>query len=151
MTDAEIKSEDFLEFVNSFLNTGEVAGMLDKGDKDVAASEIDKLPDKTLSELSLGEKFRLTVGRVRDNLHLIMAFSPVGEKFRKRFAKFPSIFNMASIDWYLPWPQEALEETSHQLLDNFKIVSDKGEQGKTDLEKFMGAAHTIVGGICEDY
>lgn len=37
LTDAEIKSEDFLECFNSFLATGEIAGLIAKEDKDVFA------------------------------------------------------------------------------------------------------------------
>jgi len=113
--------------------------------------EIDKLPEaKTMGEIKADVKWAMTINRVRDNLHLVMAFSPVGDKFRDRFVKFPAIFNMAAIDWFLPWPQEALVETAHQLLDNFKIVSENPE-GKTELEKFMGAAHTMVGDACSEY
>jgi dynein heavy chain len=37
MTDAEIKSENFLEYINSFLATGEIAGLIPKDEKDVFA------------------------------------------------------------------------------------------------------------------
>lgn len=39
LTDNEIKKEEFLEFINSFLNTGEVSNMLEKPDKDTAIGE----------------------------------------------------------------------------------------------------------------
>jgi dynein heavy chain len=121
--------------------------LLEKADRETAMGEIDKLPEaKTMGEIKADVKWAMTINRVRDNLHLVMAFSPVGEKFRDRFVKFPAIFNMAAIDWFLAWPQEALVETAHQLLDNFKIVSENPE-GKTELEKFMGAAHTMVSDV----
>merc|ERR1719359_1256743 len=103
-----------------------------------------------MGEIKADVKWAMTINRVRDNLHLVMAFSPVGDKFRDRAVKFPAIFNMAAIDWFLSWPQEALVETSHQLLDNFKIVSDSPD-GKTELEKFMGAAHSMVNEVCAEY
>jgi len=40
MTDAEVKKEEFLEFLNSFLLTGEIAGLLPKDEKEVAIIEI---------------------------------------------------------------------------------------------------------------
>ena len=44
----------------------------------------------------------------RENLHIVLAFSPVGSGFRNRCRQFPSIINCTTIDWYLPWPEEAL-------------------------------------------
>lgn len=39
MTDAEIKSEGFLEAINSMLATGEIAGLIPKDERDVIALE----------------------------------------------------------------------------------------------------------------
>jgi dynein heavy chain len=44
----------------------------------------------------------------RENLHIILAFSPVGEKLRNRCRQFPSIINCCTIDWFNRWPDEAL-------------------------------------------
>ena len=40
MTDAEIKYESFLEYINSVLSTGEVAGLIAKDEKEVICAEI---------------------------------------------------------------------------------------------------------------
>jgi len=40
LTDSEVKKEEFLEFLNSFLLTGEIAGLLPKDEKEVACIEI---------------------------------------------------------------------------------------------------------------
>ncbi len=45
---------------------------------------------------------------VREQLHIVLAFSPVGEGFRARCRQFPSIINCASCDWFKPWPSDAL-------------------------------------------
>eukprot|EP01035_Chromulina_nebulosa_P038073 gene38073-51424_t len=34
--------------------------------------------------------------------------SPVGVKFPERARKFPGIIAGCTIDWFLPWPKEAL-------------------------------------------
>ena len=44
----------------------------------------------------------------RQNLHIVLAFSPVGEKLRNRCRQFPSIINCCTIDWFDKWPNEAL-------------------------------------------
>ena len=37
---------------------------------------------------------------IRENLHIVLAFSPIGEGFRARCRQFPSIINCATIDWF---------------------------------------------------
>jgi len=44
----------------------------------------------------------------------VLAFSPVGEAFRNRCRQFPSIINCCTIDWYNPWPAEALYSVAHR-------------------------------------
>jgi len=51
---------------------------------------------------------KLFVQLVRENLHIVLTFSPVGEKLRNRCRQFPSIINCCTIDWYEKWPDEAL-------------------------------------------
>jgi dynein heavy chain len=48
------------------------------------------------------------VSNVRDNLHIVLALSPVGEKLRNRCRMFPSLVNCCAIDWFDRWPEEAL-------------------------------------------
>lgn len=48
------------------------------------------------------------LNRVRDNLHVMLCFSPVGNKFSTRAQQFPGLINGCTIDWFLPWPEEAL-------------------------------------------
>jgi len=38
--------------------------------------------------------------------------SPVGEGFRRRIRTFPGLVNCTTIDWFLPWPEEALRSTA---------------------------------------
>jgi dynein heavy chain len=39
---------------------------------------------------------------------MIIAMSPLGEVFRSRIRKFPSLVNCCTIDWFSEWPEEAL-------------------------------------------
>lgn len=51
---------------------------------------------------------KLFIQLTRQNLHIVLAFSPVGEKLRNRCRQFPSIINCCTIDWFDRWPDEAL-------------------------------------------
>jgi dynein heavy chain len=109
MTDSEIKSETFLEAINSMLATGEIPGLFTKEEKDLKAVECknqyikEGLGQKGIDPSTL-ELSNFFINRVKDCLHMVLAFSPVGTKFRDRSQKFPSLFSQCSIDWFLPWP-----------------------------------------------
>ncbi len=38
--------------------------------------------------------------RIRNNLHIVLAFSPFGDLFRNRLRMFPSLVNCSTIDFY---------------------------------------------------
>jgi dynein heavy chain len=154
MTDAEIKSETFLEAINSMLATGEIPGLIPKDEKDVISLEC-----KTVFAREVGltkgvdptnlELWNFFISRVKDQLHMVLAFSPVGNKFRERAQKFPSVFSSCSIDWFLPWPEEALVSVSHKFLATFKM--DCSKEIKAELERHMGKCHDLVTEVCEIY
>lgn len=48
------------------------------------------------------------VTRVKKNVHMIIAMSPLGDLFNARLRKFPSFINCCTIDWFSEWPEEAL-------------------------------------------
>jgi len=100
LTDNDIKREEFLEIINSFLNTGEVANMLEKPDKDTAMGEAERIlvtsrgaetpPPEILWEAALN--------KVLDSLHIVLAFSPMHPKYRSRGIQFPSLFTTCTLN-----------------------------------------------------
>lgn len=51
-------------------------------------------------ELSPLTLFAFFVARCRENLHIVVAFSPIGNTFRNHLRQFPSLINCCTIDWY---------------------------------------------------
>lgn len=106
--DSHILQEGFLEDVNNLLNSGEVPNMLTKED-------MDEINSKVVSKE--GEPYQVFVDRVRRNLHIVLAMSPVGGLLRNRMRKFPSLVNCCTIDWLNPWPEEALFSVASMFLE----------------------------------
>jgi len=61
------------------------------------------------------------VERVRANLHIVLAMSPVGDKLRNRLRMFPSLVNCCTIDWINPWPEDALLSVAKMSLENLEF------------------------------
>lgn len=56
---------------------------------------------------------------------MVICMSPVGEDFRRRLRTFPSLVNCTTIDWFLPWPEEALVSTAN---NHFKEAMKIGDE-----------------------
>ena len=153
MTDADVKSESFLEAINSHLATGEIPGLLLKEDKDVIPLQVRPLYMKDLGvkgeDPPTSVLWNYFIQRVKDHLHAVLAFSPVGNKFRERAQKFPSLFNECSINWVLPWPEEALISVSTKFLSEFEI--ECSDRVKGELMTHMGKVHNMVTEVCVLY
>lgn len=97
------------------LSTGEIPGLIPKDEKEIWLSDVwtefvKKFKDN--KEPTNTEIYDYFLNRLRDNLHIVLCFSPVGNKFRERARKFPALFNECTIDWFLPWPEEALKSVA---------------------------------------
>lgn len=57
------------------------------------------------------------MGRARDNVHMSICFSPAGENLRVRCRNFPGVVNCSTIDWFFPWPENALEAVSKNFME----------------------------------
>lgn len=64
----------------------------------------------------------------------MLAFSPVGKEFRSRLRTFPALVNCTTIDWFLPWPEEALKSTAqNHFIKEMKITDEQLVNGLTEV------------------
>jgi len=61
--------------------------------------------------------FAYLIDKVRNNLHVVLCMSPVGEPFRNRIRQYPAFVNCTTIDWFMEWPYDALMEVAEKYLD----------------------------------
>ena len=122
MTDSHILKESFLEDINNILNTGEVPNLMIQEDKDKIEQEVrektklDGAPDLIMQEF---------VKRVRENFHIVLCMSPVGDDLRVRCRQFPSLVNCCTLDWFSRWPAEALLYVSSEFLKDIEMPSEE--------------------------
>jgi dynein heavy chain len=59
--------------------------------------------------------------RIKDNMHLSVCMSPVGDKFKDYTRNYPALINNTTIDWFMAWPEEALVEVAKSYLQEQDI------------------------------
>ena len=150
-TDSEVKDEGFLEYINQLLMTGEVAGLFPKDELDVLLNDLRPIMKKeSPSTIDTWDNlYKFFIGRVRDNLHVVLCFSPVGEQFSRRAMQFPGLINGCTIDWFLPWPEDALMAVSEKFISDFPM--ETADENKQQLIQSMGGVHTSVTKACTEY
>ncbi|CAK9103626.1 Dynein axonemal heavy chain 7 (Axonemal beta dynein heavy chain 7) (Ciliary dynein heavy chain 7) (Dynein heavy chain-like protein 2) (hDHC2) [Durusdinium trenchii] len=137
LNDAQIKYESFVEDINSLLNSGEVPNMLAPDEKaeicEMARPAAKAERRKADSAESL---YAFVVERIRAKLHIVLAFSPIGDAFRRRIRLFPSLVNCCVIDWFSEWPNDALTSVAQRFLDNFEESAELKDKCVELCKKF---------------
>ena len=141
-TDTHIVSEAFLEDIDSLLNAGEVPGLFPSDELDQILNSLRQIArDGGLGETRDALR-QLFISRVRDHLHLVLAFSPVGEAFRARCRQFPSLINCTTVDWYDTWPEDALNAVAHEVFE--RAASEEGAHGMREDAATRGQLCTLA-------
>ena len=58
-----------------------------------------------------------------NNMHIVLAMSPVGDVLKTRCRNFPGLVNNVSIDWFTAWPKQALHAVASQFLAEVSEVN----------------------------
>jgi len=123
-TDEHVLDEGFMELINNILTTGIVPAIFEKPDKDAIIEKWKSEASRKCLPETKDVAYSLYVNNIRQNLHMIIAMSPSGDKLRNRCRNFPGLISNTTIDWFFEWPKEALESVSHYLLANYKNFAE---------------------------
>jgi dynein heavy chain len=139
--DSDIKHEHFLEIINGLLLSEELINLFNKEEVAEICDDIRKeaLLSGTLDAPELLWQFFTT--RVKANLHVCIAFSPIGGALSARFRVCPGFINCMTINWFHNWPTQALEAVAHEVLRDHDIISTK-YTGK--IARSFAAIHETV-------
>ena len=123
-TDAHVVEEGFLELINNMLTIGMVPSLFPKEEKGGLISQIEDQARKDNCPENDEAKWAYFINKCRDNLHIVLAMSPAGDKLWVRCRNFPGLVSNTSIDWFFPWPEEALTAVSKYFLDKVSIDAE---------------------------
>jgi dynein heavy chain len=122
-TDQQIIDEHMLVYFNDLLSSGYIPDLYTSDDKDNIINAI--RPEVKAAGLmdSRDNCWDFFIEKVRANLHVVLCMSPVGNAFRNRCRKFPALTSCSVIDWFHPWPQEALISVAQRFLEDVPMES----------------------------
>eukprot|EP01028_Stygiella_incarcerata_P003072 TRINITY_DN1583_c0_g3_i1.p1 TRINITY_DN1583_c0_g3~~TRINITY_DN1583_c0_g3_i1.p1 ORF type:complete len:4602 (-),score=1271.77 TRINITY_DN1583_c0_g3_i1:125-13930(-) len=146
-TDAHVVNEGFLEFINNILTSGMVPALYAEDEKD---SLIHSVRDEVVKLGMVDTKdvcWDFFVDKCRDNLHVVLAMSPAGDTLRTRCRSFPGLVNNTVIDWFLPWPEQALRDVANV----FVTEDDLPESVKEKAVQHMVEVHISVGVASKEF
>ena len=135
--DTQVVFEGMLEDINNVLNTGDVPNLYVQEDEDriMVACKGDCLAKRIpATKLNIMTQY---INRVKRNIHVVLTMSPLGEAFRTRLRKFPSITNCCTCDWFREWPDEALQSVATRSFQESDIELGDNETLCIDFVRFI--------------
>ena len=141
LTDSQIVDNKYLVYINDILASGYIPELF-------AKDEVEEIQSKVRNEAkSLGylddpvQLFEFFLLKVRNNLHVTLCFSPVGDAFRFRARQFPGLINDTSIDWFTAWPEEALVDVARRFLGEVEFPTD---EMRDSIGQYMANVHISI-------
>ncbi|XP_059622514.1 dynein beta chain, ciliary-like [Phlebotomus argentipes] len=148
ISDAQVPEEDFLVLINDMLASGEVPDLFPEDDIESIVAAV-KNEVKQSGMLDTKQNcWKFFIDKVRQQLKIVLCFSPVGSTLRVRARKFPAIVNCTAINWFHEWPQSALESVSFKFLSKLNCLSP---ELRTSVSEFMAYVHGTVNEMSEIY
>ncbi|ORZ35435.1 dynein heavy chain and region D6 of dynein motor-domain-containing protein [Catenaria anguillulae PL171] len=115
-TDAHVVQEGFLELVNNMLTVGIIPTLYAEDEKEAVLGTVRDEVTKAGMVASRENCWQYFVQKCSMNLHIVLCMSPQGDKLRERCRNFPGLVSNTVIDWFPPWPEEALRSVAETFL-----------------------------------
>lgn len=121
LNDTQLIHGLMLEYINGVLNTGDAPNLYaQQQDKDDITQALQSEANKIYGSAIDSNVMKVYLRHVQQNIHVVLAMSPLGNSFMNRLRMFPSLVNCCTLDWFSEWPEDALESVA---LDNFRKES----------------------------
>ncbi|KAF4532840.1 hypothetical protein B566_EDAN014797 [Ephemera danica] len=126
ISDTQLNNDLFLKDLNLIFCSGDIPTLFSLEEKTdilekmlVVAKDMGRKVEA--SPLALYNYF---IERIRANLHVMLALSPIGRDFRDRFQRFPSLLSCCLIDWFTTWPEKGLEKVADHFLSQMELEEE---------------------------
>ncbi|CAG7835361.1 unnamed protein product [Allacma fusca] len=150
-SDQDIKEEVFLEYLNNVLSSGLICNLFNRDEYSEIIAELTPIMKRENSrKVPTPENvFNFFIQRMKQYLHVILCFSPVGEKFRSRALKFPGLISGCTVNWFFPWPKDALISVAEHFLQDYPM--ECADEAKKNVIFVLGSVQDSVASICVEY
>ena len=139
--DTQVKDEGFLEDINNILSSGVVPNLFLKDELPAIFDAVRKPALNAGYDETSDALWNFFIDRVRANLHVVLAMSPIGETLRDRCRMYPGLVNCTTIDWFHTWPAEALQEVAMKFLAQVEFTDD---EYRTKISSVFADMHISV-------
>lgn len=121
--DTQIKEESFIEDISNLLNSGDVPNLFASDEKQniIDRCKVDAIEEGKAGDESNATIYNYFIERVKQNMHIVLCMSPIGEAFRARLRQYSSLVNCCTIDWFLAWPNDALQAVAEQSFKDVEL------------------------------
>ena len=149
LTDSQIVNDKFLVYINDILATGWITDLFERDEVDAIFNNIrnDAKADGVLVDV-YDEMLKYLIARLRNKMHIILCFSPVGAIFRVRARRFPGLINCTVIDKFHPWPRDALMSVANKFVEDVELYNDKV---KLAVAEHMAEVHMSVTEVSNEF
>ncbi|CAM9358663.1 unnamed protein product [Ascophyllum nodosum] len=148
LTDSQIVDERFLVFVNDILISGVIPDLFTKEEFNWICQAI-RIAARSAGVPDVRDSLiQFFFDRVKTNLHVVLCFSPAEGAFRARCRRFPGLVNCCQIDWFRPWPRDALVRVSLCFLSDLDLGDS---ETKENIAHHMAEVHGSVNELSRQF
>ncbi|EAY14826.1 Dynein heavy chain family protein [Trichomonas vaginalis G3] len=120
ISDVQIVGSFQLEDISNLLIDGVIQNLFERDEMEKIKADL-----ITKEVLTDEDPWKLFIDRVKKHLHIILVFSPYGSCFRESMLAYPSLRTEVTIDWYMPWSNEALESVGRASLSHGSLAGSQ--------------------------
>eukprot|EP00906_Rhabdomonas_costata_P031047 RCo043883 len=150
ITDSQIVDKQMLVYLNDMLASGNIPDLFAADEREgVEGSMVNEV--KATGHPDYGNRdvcWEFFINKVRNNMHAVLCFSPVGEQFRQWCMQFPALASTTVIDWFHPWPHQALVSVANRFLSEIDLG---GPEMTENIAEHMAYCHEIVNETSKQY